>query len=157
MIIICPSCKKRFNVKDEYIHESGRTLKCGSCGEEWFFFKVKEKNQNVSENVGTSTIKKQQGIKKQIYTEETSVKSKEKLNNNKENKVEKLKVKSKSNRSFNLISYTVVILISFIALIIVIDTFKLHIANILPGLIPMLDNLYQVLIDVYLFLKDLFT
>jgi len=49
----------------------------------------------------------------------------------------------------------VVILISIIALIIVLDTFKTPIGYIFPAIEKILYNLYETIKDIYLFLKDL--
>ena len=53
---------------------------------------------------------------------------------------------------FNLF---IVILISFSAFIILLDTFKNPIESILPGFNFMLDNFYETLKDLFLFFKDL--
>ena len=39
MIIVCPSCGKNFNVRDDQIPDKGRLLQCSSCKHEWFFTK----------------------------------------------------------------------------------------------------------------------
>ena len=150
MIIICPNCNKGFNVKDEYIPESGRLLKCGSCGEEWFFSNFKKEAPVINQESQPSEILSQSKVKN------TLTKPNEKLNNTKKEKDKKIEIKNKDTQKFNLLSYTIIILISFIAIIITVDTFKLNVEKIFPGIIPMLDHLYNVLTDIYLFLKDLF-
>ncbi len=42
MILICNSCSKKFVVPDSAITASGRTVQCGSCGNKWKQFPVKE-------------------------------------------------------------------------------------------------------------------
>ena len=37
MIISCPNCKKKFEVVDNLIPESGRLLQCSGCSNKWFF------------------------------------------------------------------------------------------------------------------------
>ena len=61
----------------------------------------------------------------------------------------------KSNILNKIISYLVVFIISFVALIIVLDTFKTQLSNILPNLELFLFNLYETFEDIGLFLKDL--
>ena len=39
MIIVCPSCSKNFNVRDDQIPDKGRLLQCSNCKHEWFFTK----------------------------------------------------------------------------------------------------------------------
>ena len=39
MIIVCPSCGKNFNVRDDQIPDKGRLLQCSNCKHEWFYNK----------------------------------------------------------------------------------------------------------------------
>ena len=39
MIIVCPSCGKNFNVRDDQIPDKGRLLQCSKCKHEWFYTK----------------------------------------------------------------------------------------------------------------------
>ena len=48
-----------------------------------------------------------------------------------------------------------VIIISLVALVILLDTFKLQISNFFPSINIILDNLYQTIKDITLFFKDL--
>jgi len=48
-----------------------------------------------------------------------------------------------------------VFLITFIALIIVLDTFKSPLGNIIPGLEIFLYNFFETLKDLYLLIKNL--
>ena len=61
----------------------------------------------------------------------------------------------KSNILNKIISYLIVAIISFVALIIVLDTFKTPLNNIFPNLELILFNLYETFEDIGLFLKDL--
>jgi predicted Zn finger-like uncharacterized protein len=36
MIITCPGCQTRFQVKPASLGDAGRTVRCSSCGERWF-------------------------------------------------------------------------------------------------------------------------
>lgn len=36
MIITCPNCSARFNVKAELLGDQGRTVKCAKCSHKWF-------------------------------------------------------------------------------------------------------------------------
>ena len=55
----------------------------------------------------------------------------------------------------NLLGYIVVSILSFIALIILLDTFQIHLSSIFPNLELFLYNLYETLKDMSLFTKDL--
>jgi hypothetical protein len=50
---------------------------------------------------------------------------------------------------------TIVFAISFIALIIILDTFQVPIGKIVPNIEFILYNLYETIKDIGLFLKDL--
>ena len=68
-------------------------------------------------------------------------------------------VKYQPKFSFSLskfISYAVVSIISFIGLIIILDTFKIYFFNLYPNLEFYLYSLYETLKDIELFIKDLF-
>ena len=41
MILTCNSCEKKFVVPDEAITSSGRIVQCGSCGNKWKQFPIK--------------------------------------------------------------------------------------------------------------------
>ena len=43
MLINCNSCQKKFVVPDSAITENGRLLQCGSCGNKWTQYPIKEK------------------------------------------------------------------------------------------------------------------
>ena len=43
MILSCNSCEKKFVVPDQAITSTGRTVQCGSCGNKWKQFPVKDK------------------------------------------------------------------------------------------------------------------
>ena len=57
---------------------------------------------------------------------------------------------------FKFLSYILVLIISFIGLIIVLDTFKSPLYNIFPNLELFLFSLYETLKDIELFINDLF-
>ena len=149
MIIECLNCNKKFNVDDELIPEGGRLIQCGSCDHNWHY---KKENiiletlaagndiKNVVDDDDAPVIKQQESI-----TELTKVKKDIKINNT---KVEK-------NRVVNLFSYLLVFIISFVALIILIDTLKSPLINFFPGLEIFLFNLFESLKDVKLFIIDL--
>ena len=47
MLINCKSCKKKFVVPDSAITENGRLLQCGSCGNKWTQYPIKEKPAEI--------------------------------------------------------------------------------------------------------------
>jgi predicted Zn finger-like uncharacterized protein len=46
MLVNCSSCKKKFNIPDSAIAESGRLLQCGTCGNQWTQYPIVEKAVN---------------------------------------------------------------------------------------------------------------
>ena len=65
MILTCNSCSKRFVVPDKAITASGRTVQCGSCGNKWKQFPVKETNTtNPVSNVNKTISKVKQNQSK---------------------------------------------------------------------------------------------
>ena len=143
MQISCPNCKKTFNLEDKLIPDKGRLLQCGSCQNKWFF----KKKQVVLTNVKKADTQIDKIKDDQIS--ETKPKNDIKLpEKNEQNKI----VKKKQT---NFIKLFLIILISFVGLIILVDTFKLQIAKIFPGIELILHNLYETLKDVQLFIKDM--
>ena len=142
MIINCNKCNKKFKVNDNLIPSEGRLLKCGNCGNSWFFNKNNEGYKDINEinNPVNQNNKNEIKINKNINKIKQSTSSKNKQEN--------------SLKYF--FNYFIVILILFISIILVVDTFKSQISLILPGIIPLLDNLYATLYDLQLFIKDLF-
>ena len=155
MIIECINCNKKFDVNPELIPEKGRSIQCGSCSHRWFYKK------DISEPLSKTNFEINNEEKKQEIT--ISKDNTEKLSTQEEiNEEKNLKEISKENKStkksniFNkIISYLIVIIISFVAFIIVLDTFKTQLSNIFPNLEIILFNLYETFEDISLFLKDL--
>ena len=47
MILRCNSCEKKFVVPDKAITAKGRTVQCGSCGNKWKQFPIKNESTKV--------------------------------------------------------------------------------------------------------------
>ena len=147
MIIACPCGEKKFEVDENLIPNKGRLLKCGSCDQTWFF------NKNVSEQT-EPLIDKPAKQKKILYNDENINKSVSKAPIKPGSEL--VKYKPKYNFTFGkFLSYIIVSIITFIAIIIVLDTFKSQLSNIFPNLELVLYNLFETLRDLILFAKDL--
>ena len=147
MIIICPCGEKKFEVGDNLIPDKGRLLKCGSCNQTWFF------NKNVSEQT-EPLINKPAKQKKILYKDENIDKSVSKAPIKPGSEL--VKYKPKYNFTFGkFLNYIIVSIITFVAIIIVLDTFKVPLSNIFPNLELVLYNLFETLRDLILFAKDL--
>ena len=162
MIIECPACSKKFNIDEKLIPDEGRLLKCGNCDHTWFYkkednlkletetIKINEINENKSEiNIEPVDvpIKETKKIRKKISKKSSTKESTSK---------ELVSIdKSSVSRENNIIKKIFLIIISIIAFILLIDTFKNQISIIFPGIVQMSDSLYQVINDLKLFIKDL--
>ena len=162
MIIICPSCKKKFNLDINLIPSEGRDLQCGSCEHIWFY----KKQEPISEPL---QIKEDIAIKEKEDSDKLNGdRSKDQLikkpvEENKKVKSELLKFKEteskteviKKTQSSKLFSYLIVFIISLGVLIILLDTLKTPLIKIFPGLEVLIFNLYETLKDIKLFIIDL--
>ena len=147
MIIACPCGEKKFEVDENLIPDKGRLLKCGSCDQTWFF------NKNVSEQT-EPLIDKPAKQKKILYKDENIDKSVSKAPIKPGSEL--VKYKPKYNFTFGkFLSYIIVSIITFVAIIIVLDTFKSPLSSIFPNLELVLYNLFETLRDLILFAKDL--
>ena len=164
MIIGCPSCKKKFKIDDSLIPAKGRNLQCGSCNYSWFYKieakpseqiilteDVNDKNHKTFDENNDQEIKLQEPkINKEVIEEVDK-------NLGKIDKVTNIDSSQKSkNITFSkLLSYLIVSIISFIALVVLLDTLKTPLIDIFPGLEKLLFNLFETLKDIKLFIIDL--
>ena len=157
MIISCINCNKKFEVNADLIPSEGRNIQCGSCNHIWFFKKEYKKifNEPEIDYVKNEPAKEIIVESKKKFKEISKNKNKPPFNKKKSSDL--IKYESKSKFTFGkFLSYILVFIITFIGLIIVIDTFKSPLYNLLPNLEFILFNFYEVIKDVQLFIKDLF-
>ena len=154
MIIPCPSCDKSFEVDAKLIPDTGRLLKCGACSKTWFFNPNLENKNTEKKTSLLETEKKLENSKIFKNKKENFQKNLKNIPDNKGSEL--IKYDKKSNFSIsNLFNYLLIIIISSIALIIILDTFKNQLSIIFPNLELMLYNLFESLKDLFLFIKDL--
>jgi predicted Zn finger-like uncharacterized protein len=150
MIISCINCNKKFNVDPELIPNKGRNIQCGSCNHIWFFKKSDQNNQLVSESIFQNNQSKNTAPK---LSKSTSIK---KLKIDKAKNTEIIEYQPLSKFTFTkFLSYILVLIISFVSLIIILDTFKSQFYDIFPNLEFFLFSLFETLKDIELFIKDL--
>ena len=158
MIIECVNCSKKFDVNSDLIPSAGRTIQCGSCNHVWFYKKGQE-NQSLKNEIKSKDDELSSKVIQKNKPKIKDIEKKRKLSSNQKissQKSEIVKYEPKSSFSFGkLLSYILVIIISFIALILILDTFKIQLYNIFPRLEIFLFNLYETLKDIQLFIKDL--
>ena len=163
MIIDCIKCSKKFEVNASLIPDGGRTIQCGSCNHVWFY-KLKidlSKNENKTE---ISSPKSKDNVLENKKDDSTNEKISEtnktinlkKFANTEPSSNELINENKKTTFSVSkFLSYFLVFLITFIALIIVLDTFKSPLSSIFPGVEIFLYNFFETLKDLYLFIKNL--
>ena len=164
MIITCPNCNKKFKIDNSLIPDEGRDLQCGSCNHVWLY-KIKEENSKILElkeeidinDIKTKVDKNNEEIVEnknpltKIETELNNQKKEKNIEKQKETKVSK----NTENTGNKFFSYLIVFIISFVALIILLDTLKNPLINVFPGLEIILFNLFETLQDIKLFIIDL--
>jgi len=155
MIISCDNCHKKFDIKSSLIPEKGRLLQCNSCNYKWFF-----KKEVKSETISPIKITKTDNEPKDFNDVPENFKISKNIESLKETAkdlpiIEKILTKKKNRNNNNILGLTIVFIISFIALIILMDTFQGPISKIIPNIEFLLYNLYETINDIILFLKDL--
>jgi predicted Zn finger-like uncharacterized protein len=162
MIIACPSCNKQFKIKDTLIPTKGRNLQCGSCNHNWFY-KIENKTAEpikLEENIEEKVIKPTEN---NLSISNNTELSKAKLNQELDKDIKKdniihnsdLPKKSRNITLGKFLSYIIVSIISFAVFVILIDTLKIPLIDIFPGLEILLFNLFETLQDIKLFIIDL--
>ncbi len=153
MIINCPACQKKFQIDDNLIPVNGRLLECGSCNESWFFkpeipLKVKNETVIINQFDSNKNDKIDRNKKKKSRIKSETIKS--------QKNYELTKYKKQSNFTFGkFLSYIIVLIITFVAFLILVDTFKTPLYSSFPNFENIMFNLFETLTDIKLFIKDL--
>ena len=140
MIITCNKCNKKFEIDENLIPYEGRLLQCGSCNHRWFF-KPNEAPKIKKEEIAEDKIS--------IYE-----KNHEKTLEVEKNEVEK-NIDNPKKKKINYFKIILVGAISFVAFVLILDTFKIYLSSIFPNIFIFLDNLYLSIDDIKLFMLDL--
>ena len=156
MIITCENCTKKFEVDADLIPDKGRLLQCMKCQHTWFFKNAISIDTDKSYDSKSPTLMEDtSGSEKDDLIVENNLHNQELS----ENKNKKWSSFTKSNlgkkKRISIINLTLVFIISFIALIILTDTFKSQIGKIVPSVDFLLYNLYESIKDILLFINDL--
>ena len=171
MIIKCINCAKKFDVDPNLIPEKGRLLECNGCNHKWFFnkkiitepvapIKIKSPTKDDIEPVKTenSTVETNKDSSSEtIELLDSSIKPVSIKYNNltKKQLKEEKNQKNIVKKNYSILTLTLVFVISFIAMVIIADTFKTPIGKIFPNFEFLLYNLYESIKDFVLFIKDL--
>ena len=127
--------------------------------------KIPSETHNFNKNISDTMIESSNTI--EVNNMEIEL-GESKLNQDLEEKITKnidkkdkiknidLSKKSKNITFSNFLSYLIVSIISFIAVVILLDTFRIPLIDIFPELEKLLFNLFETLKDIKLFFIDLF-
>ena len=145
MIVSCDQCHKKFEIDSNLIPKDGRLLECGSCNHKWFYKQdIKDKTEEIIiepqlKNIEEEDIDPIQSDISQIKELDTSSKKKEII----------------ENKKIGVLNIIIVFIISFVALIILVETFKKPISIYIPNIEFILNSFHEILRDIILFFKDL--
>ena len=148
MIISCDQCNKKFEIDSNLIPKDGRLLECGSCNHKWFYKQdIEDKTEEIIiepqlKNIEEENIDPIQTNISQINEFDTSFKKKEIIENKKIKKI-------------GVLNIIIVFIISFVALVILVETFKDPISIYIPNIEFILNSFHEILRDIILFFKDL--
>ena len=147
MIIVCPNCNKKFQIEENLVPSEGRLLQCGSCNHKWFF-NIPEFDEKSAEDeniiVNESNLDNKNENPGKIFKKKIDIESEDTS-----------KSKKKEKKNINYFNFLLVIIISLVAIVLVLDTFKNQLVSVYPNINFFLDNLYQSIEDIKLFIKDL--
>ena len=149
MIVPCKNCNKKFDINSDLIPQEGRLLECSSCNHRWFFKETKPTTLNPKLNDDTKIdiiISKPKNKSKNILQNLNPSENNEKITHG---------VKITKTKKNKILSFILLFIITFTAIILLIDTFKEPIEKLVPNIEFILYNLYESIRDIMLFFKDL--
>ena len=181
MIITCNNCNKKFDLDSNLIPDKGRLLQCASCNHKWFFKKeilennvssivedIDSDNINVfdqnntpnNDEIDPSNLSKEQVEIDAVVEldEKIEIYNKEETGKNIEVNIKgqiPIISKPKKLKNFKILNSFIVAIISFVAFIVIVDTFKYPIGQVVPNIEFILYNLYESIKDISLFIRDL--
>jgi len=167
MIITCNNCNKKFDIDSSLIPDKGRLLQCASCDHKWFFKKevlentvspIDEDIDNINVFDQNSSSTNEEEKVSDVAKDEVEVDLKEEIKEKNEiniNESTQINNKLKKQKNFKILNIFIVAIISSVAFIIIVDTFKYPIGKIVPNIEFILYNLYESIKDISLFIRDL--
>ena len=164
MIIECEKCNKKFEVQDNLIPDKGRLLQCGTCRYQWHFtpnvkLELTEEVETPEEIETPGEIETPEEIKPSKEKSKSVIKKikPQKIHDLNEinNKHEAYNDVQKTKKSIGVLSFLLVVVISFVALIILVDTFKNQLSSVIPSIDLYIESLHELLKDIFLFFSDL--
>ena len=166
MIFQCQNCNKKFEIQDKLIPDDGRLLECGSCAHQWHYTPITKLeltdevqikadevqiktdevqiNDEPAEQLIVKKTKKKSKIIKKIYENDTD----DEIDQTNE-------IITTKEKNISFINFLLVGIISFVAIVILFDTFKNQIAYVIPNVGLYINGLHEILRDIFLFIADL--
>ena len=166
MILRCDSCEKKFVVPDKAITIAGRAVQCGSCGNKWKQFPIKnETNKVISNkiintkktiNIATASKPRKKKVKKtreiDLYSPEYLAKKHGiKLDTFKEDNKNKTNLKV----SFGFYNSLIVFIVIIIALSKSLHFFQDIVVQVLPASEFYLTYFFESLKNIFEIIKNL--
>ena len=166
MIIQCVNCNKKFEIQDNLIPDDGRLLECGSCAHQWHYTPITkleltdEVQTKVDEvQVKTDEVKIKDEPAEQLIVKKTKKKSKiiKKIyESDADDEIDQTNESiTTKEKNISFINFLLVGIISFVAIVILVDTFKNQIAYVIPNISLYINELHEILRDIFLFIADL--
>ena len=172
MIIQCENCNKKFEIQDNLIPDKGRLLECGSCAHQWHYTPISKLEltdevpikDEPSEEVPINDEPTEETLikdepPKELITKKTQKKSKiiKKIyENDTDNKIDQTNENvTTKEKNISFINFLLVGIISFVAIVILVDTFKNQISHVIPNINLYINELHEILRDIFLFIADL--
>ena len=166
MIIQCENCNKKFEIQDKLIPDDGRLLECGSCAHQWHYTPITklELTDEVQTKVDEVQVKTDEVQIKDEPAEQLIVKKVKKKSkiikkiyeNDADNEIDQTNENiTTKEKNISFINFLLVGIISFVAIVILADTFKNQIAYVIPNINLYINELHEILRDIFLFIADL--
>ena len=162
MIIQCENCNKKFEIQDKLIPDDGRLLECGSCAHQWHYTpitKLELTDEVPIKDVPTDEVPIKDEPAEELIIKKVKKKSKiiKKIyENDSDNEIDQTNENIKTKeKNISFINFLLVGIISFIAIVILVDTFKNQIAYVIPNISLYINELHEILRDIFLFIADL--
>ena len=167
MIIQCVNCNKKFEIQDKLIPDDGRLLECGSCAHQWHYTPITkleltdEVQTKVDEvQVKTDEVKIKDEPAEQLIVKKTKKRSKivkKVYENEVDDEIDQTnEIITTKEKNISFINFLLVGIISFVAIVILVDTFKNQIAYVIPNINLYINELHEILRDIFLFIADLY-
>ena len=148
MIISCDQCHKKFEIDSNLIPKDGRLLECGSCNHKWFYKQdIKDKAEEIIVDPKLKNIEEE--------NIDPILANISKLNELDILSKKKDIIENKKIKKIGVLNIIIVFVISFVALIILVETFKKPISIYIPNIEFILNSMHEILRDIILFFKDL--